>query len=406
MGRTAAASTSRPTSRRARSSSTRVLPTRSTSIAPARRPSSSCRRTSASARLLRPRPAPAQPRLPSSSRRRPSTTTGPLPTAASRSLPGWSACSRRTSATSSSSSRSRSSTSAHTRSATSTASSARSRSRATRSSTRRTRPVFLSVDKLEELALVRHTPAGGTSLHQPEPLAEAESFRALSEFDSDRAELFLARCAVLVEGRTEKLVFPLLFDALGVDADKEGILVLECGGKGNMPLFARICNACDVPYVVVHDRDAARGARPVESERVVEPADPRGGGEPADGRPDARLRDGLRLQAERPRPQAAEGVEAVQGERRCAAGAHASPSRRSCARRGARTSRRGARALRRRPRAPRARAGREAVRAAPRRSPVRCASACERSQSASHGLRGSSGPWRYVPITRPARQPS
>jgi predicted ATP-dependent endonuclease of OLD family len=130
-------------------------------------------------------------------------------------------------------------------------------------------PVFLSVDKLEELALVRHTRTGGTSLQQPEPLEEAESFRAFSEFDSDRAELFLARCAVLVEGRTEKLIFPLLFDALGVDADKEGILVLECGGKGNMPLFARICNACDVPYVVVHDRDAPRGERPVESERVI-----------------------------------------------------------------------------------------------------------------------------------------
>ncbi len=130
-------------------------------------------------------------------------------------------------------------------------------------------PVFLSVDRLEELALVRHTRSRGTSLHQPEPLAEAESFRALSEFDSDRAELFLARCAVLVEGRTEKIAFPLVFEALGVDADREGILVLECGGKGNMPLFARVCNACDVPYVVVHDRDAPRGSRPVESERVV-----------------------------------------------------------------------------------------------------------------------------------------
>jgi predicted ATPase len=130
-------------------------------------------------------------------------------------------------------------------------------------------PVFLSVDKLEELALVRHTPSGGTSLFQPPPLAEAEMFRALSEFDTDRAELFLARCAVLVEGRTEKLTFPLVFDALGVDPDKEGILVFECGGKGNMPLFARICNACSVPYVVVHDRDAPRGVPPVESERVV-----------------------------------------------------------------------------------------------------------------------------------------
>ena len=74
---------------------------------------------------------------------------------------------------------------------------------------------------------------------------------------------------MLVEGRTEKLAFPFVFDALGVDPDKEGILVLECGGKGNMPLFARIANACSVPYVIVHDRDAPRGVPPVESERVV-----------------------------------------------------------------------------------------------------------------------------------------
>ena len=130
-------------------------------------------------------------------------------------------------------------------------------------------PVFLSVDRLEELALVRHTANEGTTLFQPQPLEEAESFRALSEFDSDRAELFLARAALLVEGRTEKLTFPFVFEALGVDADKEGVLVLECGGKGNIPLFARICNACEIPYVVVHDRDAPEGVRPVDSERVV-----------------------------------------------------------------------------------------------------------------------------------------
>jgi predicted ATPase len=130
-------------------------------------------------------------------------------------------------------------------------------------------PVFLSVDRIEDLALVRHTNDHGTTLFQPEPLAEAEAFRVLSEFDSDRAELFLARAVLLVEGRTEKLTFPLVFEALDVQPDKEGILVLECGGKGNMALFARICNACDIPYVIVHDRDAPKGQRPVESERVV-----------------------------------------------------------------------------------------------------------------------------------------
>ena len=130
-------------------------------------------------------------------------------------------------------------------------------------------PVFLSVDRIEELALVRHTSDEGTTLFQPEPLEEAEAFRVLSEFDTDRAELFLARAALLVEGRTEKLTFPLVFAALEVEPDKEGILILECGGKGNIPLFARICNACDIPYVVVHDRDAPKGARPVDSEQIV-----------------------------------------------------------------------------------------------------------------------------------------
>ena len=130
-------------------------------------------------------------------------------------------------------------------------------------------PVFLSVDRIEDLAIVRHRTEEGTTLFQPEPLEEAEAFRVLSEFDSDRAELFLARAALLVEGRTEKMTFPLVFDALGYEPDKEGIVILECGGKGNMPLFARICNACDIPYVVVHDRDAPLGQRPVESERIV-----------------------------------------------------------------------------------------------------------------------------------------
>jgi predicted ATP-dependent endonuclease of OLD family len=130
-------------------------------------------------------------------------------------------------------------------------------------------PVFLSVDRIENLALVRHSKSDGTTLFQPEPLDEAQAFRVLAELDSDRAEIFLARAVLLVEGRTEKLALPLVFDALGIEPDKEGILILECGGKGNMPLFARICNACEVPYVVMHDRDAPKGQRPADSERIV-----------------------------------------------------------------------------------------------------------------------------------------
>jgi predicted ATP-dependent endonuclease of OLD family len=131
---------------------------------------------------------------------------------------------------------------------------------------------LLSVAHLEELALVRHVEGKGTTLVQPAALATDESFRAMAEFDAERSELFLARAALLVEGLTEKLAFPFVFDALGYDVDREAVAVIECGGKANMPLFARICVECGIPFVLVHDRDALPGEQPNESERAANAA--------------------------------------------------------------------------------------------------------------------------------------
>ena len=81
--------------------------------------------------------------------------------------------------------------------------------------------------------------------------------------------MFLARAALLVEGITEKLAFPFVFEALGYDPDREAIAIIECGGKANMPLFARMCTECGIPFVLVHDRDAPRGKQPNESEQAT-----------------------------------------------------------------------------------------------------------------------------------------
>jgi hypothetical protein len=129
-------------------------------------------------------------------------------------------------------------------------------------------PAFLNVGRLDELALTVREPGHGTRIHQPEQLPATADFRALSELDAVRSELFLARAALLVEGRTEQLVFPFVFRSLGHDADREGISVVECGGKGNLPLFVRICQAARIPYVVVHDRDAPPGRQPIPGERI------------------------------------------------------------------------------------------------------------------------------------------
>ncbi len=127
-------------------------------------------------------------------------------------------------------------------------------------------PALLNVARLEELALVERDPGGATRVVRPEPLESDEAFRVVSEFDAERSELFLARSAILVEGRTEKLVLPSVFAALGHDADREGVSVVECGGKSNIPVFARICQACGIPVVAVHDRDAEPGKEPIPAE--------------------------------------------------------------------------------------------------------------------------------------------
>jgi predicted ATP-dependent endonuclease of OLD family len=127
-------------------------------------------------------------------------------------------------------------------------------------------PGLLNVAALEEVNLVRRDAQGVTAVEQLRPINVDDTFRAMSEFDAERAELFFSRAAILVEGLTEKLVFPFVFRALGHDPDREQISIVECGGKPNLPLFVEICRHARVPYVVVHDSDMRPGRRPVESE--------------------------------------------------------------------------------------------------------------------------------------------
>jgi hypothetical protein len=116
---------------------------------------------------------------------------------------------------------------------------------------------------------VERLPREGTRALQPEPVSADEDFRVMIEFDAARSELFLARAAVLVEGLTEKLVLPFVFAAVGHDVDREAISIIECGGKPNLPLFARICRATGVPFVVVHDSDRRASGKLVAAERAL-----------------------------------------------------------------------------------------------------------------------------------------
>jgi len=69
----------------------------------------------------------------------------------------------------------------------------------------------------------------------------------------DRGELFFASKVVLLEGATEKTVFPLLAKELGVF--KYEYTLIDCGSKDNIPLYVRLLNKFSIPYVAVYDQD-------------------------------------------------------------------------------------------------------------------------------------------------------
>ncbi len=127
-------------------------------------------------------------------------------------------------------------------------------------------PGLLNVAALEEVNLVARDELGVTAVERLGPIDVEDAFRVMCEFDAERSELFFSRAVILVEGMTEKITFPLVFRALGHDADREQISIVECGGKANLPLFVEICRRARVPWVVVHDSDLRPGREPLAAE--------------------------------------------------------------------------------------------------------------------------------------------
>lgn len=72
-------------------------------------------------------------------------------------------------------------------------------------------------------------------------------------FNPDRSELFFAKKVILVEGETEKIIFPLLAQKIG--CYDENVCIIDCGSKFNIPLYLEVLNAFDIQYYVVHDED-------------------------------------------------------------------------------------------------------------------------------------------------------
>jgi putative ATP-dependent endonuclease of the OLD family len=120
-------------------------------------------------------------------------------------------------------------------------------------------PVFVQIDRPETVGVVRRTAEKGTWVRKAVKVdlatTDRQVLRLMTEFDAQRNELFFAKRVMFVEGMTEKIALPLAFKALGIDVNREGISVVECGGKTKLPLFVRVAKALEIPYVVLADYD-------------------------------------------------------------------------------------------------------------------------------------------------------
>lgn len=74
--------------------------------------------------------------------------------------------------------------------------------------------------------------------------------------DSQKSsEAMFARKVILVEGESEVLILPYLFNLIGYNPILEGVTVVRCGGKSEIDRFYRLYSEFGIPCYVVFDGD-------------------------------------------------------------------------------------------------------------------------------------------------------
>lgn len=72
-------------------------------------------------------------------------------------------------------------------------------------------------------------------------------------FNPDRSEMFFSKKVALVEGHSERALFPFIAQKMGIY--NESICLVDCGGKGNIPLYQEVLNSFGINHIIIHDED-------------------------------------------------------------------------------------------------------------------------------------------------------
>lgn len=84
-------------------------------------------------------------------------------------------------------------------------------------------------------------------------MEDKKRFNLIYWINPDRSEIFFAKKVILLEGQTEKIVIPYMAQEMNVF--RYDYSIIDCGGKGSIPLYISLLNKFQIPYVAVYDKD-------------------------------------------------------------------------------------------------------------------------------------------------------
>jgi putative ATP-dependent endonuclease of the OLD family len=101
---------------------------------------------------------------------------------------------------------------------------------------------------------------------------ERERLRLVSEFHPGVTELFFAKRVILAEEESAIVTFERTAQLTGLfdrhPGARRDVTIIDCRGKGNIPVFQTVLNKFRIPYTVVHDEDQGNALAPRENERI------------------------------------------------------------------------------------------------------------------------------------------
>lgn len=108
----------------------------------------------------------------------------------------------------------------------------------------------------------------------PDANAERERVRLIANFHPTINEIFFARRVVLLEEYSAVVSFQKLAELTGLFERhphlRHDVTLVDCHGKGNIPMFQRVLNYFGIIYTVLHDEDRGNNMEEGTNARIAE----------------------------------------------------------------------------------------------------------------------------------------